>query len=399
MTTTGSENIDLSRFDFGKPEIRSNPWPWYRALLAQPPIMLQREIPWALVTRYEDVCKVLHDQEGLSSVRPELPGTDIHNPFKGVPTMVYSDPPQHGRLHAILAPSLTRARVEGTVPLIREIVDRVLDKAARGKREIDGEADIARQLPSKVLGGMRGMSDAEIDEMFGLMFKGVGTGEAIDPSKSLGKEIATLCTKMAESRGGKSDGQDPISICVAAREQKKLDDLEFLGMVTLGLIAGILTIAETISGTLYQMLSRPALHAKIKADRSLIPLLIEESLRFDPPVHFAMRTSTREAEIGGLRIPNRTPVLVSFAAANRDPRKFPNPDEFDLTRPNVKDHLAFGQGIHYCIGHWLGRIVPRVAIERLLERFPQMRLADGFTPTWAGTAVGRGVAHLPILID
>ena len=169
-------------------------------------------------------------------------------------------------------------------------------------------------------------------------------------------------------------------------------------MVTLAMIAGILTISEGLAGALYQMLTRPALYEKIKADRSLIPVLLEESMRYDPPVHLAMRTTTRDTELSGLQIPNRTPVIVLFGAGNRDPNKFPNPDQFDITRPNVRDHLAFGQGIHYCIGHWLGRIVTRVAVERIMDRYPRMHLAEGFTPTWEGNHVLRSVAHLPISV-
>lgn len=394
MTST----VDATKFDFCKPEIRANPWPYYKAMLDQPPVLIQREIPWAYVSRYEDIVKVAHDHETFSSLRPGLPGTQIHDPFPGVPTMVFSDPPQHTRLHSILAPSLTKARTEASVPLIREIVDRVLEQTTGGKRQIDGVTDIGKALPIKVLGGLRGMSDAEIDGTFGLMFGAVSTGEAKDPSK-MGATIAAFCARMAEVRGGKTDGQDPISISVAARERGELDDLEFLGMVTLSMIAGILTITETISGALYQMLQRPAVYEQVRANRALIPLLIEESLRFDPPVHMNTRTTTRETEIGGVRLPSRTPVMLLWAAGNRDPRKFPNPDEFDMTRVNVRDHLAFGNGIHYCIGHWLGRIVSRVAFESILDRFPRMRLADGFTPVWAGTPVTRGVEHLPIVLD
>ena len=201
-----TEGVDLDlrfKFEFGNPEVRNNPWPYYRALQATAPIMIQKEIPWAVVSRYDDVVKVVQDHQTYSSVRPAgLPGTDIHNPFPGVPTMVYSDPPQHTRLHSILAPSLTKGRTEAAVPLIRDIVDRILDQKIGGKSQFDGVTDIAKQLPIKVLGGMRGMTDTEIDESFGLMFQGVGSGVAIDPSKSLGKEIAGFISKIADSRGG-----------------------------------------------------------------------------------------------------------------------------------------------------------------------------------------------------
>ena len=163
------------------------------------------------------------------------------------------------------------------------------------------------------------------------------------------------------------------------RPVEKIDDLELFGMVMVLVTGGIGTTSDLISGAIYQMLRRPALYEAIKRDRSLVSLLLEETLRYDGPIHTLFRVTTAAVEIGGLRIPPRTPVCVVNGAADRDPRKFPNPDEFDLTR-DLNDHLGFGEGIHFCVGAAPARVEARVALERILERFPRMRLGMALNP-------------------
>ncbi len=169
-------------------------------------------------------------------------------------------------------------------------------------------------------------------------------------------------------------------------------------MVMVLVTGGIGTTSDLISGAIYQMLRRPALYEPIKRDRSLVSLLLEETLRYDGPIHTLFRVTTRDVEVGGLHIPARTPVCVVNGAADRDPRKFPNPDQFDLTR-DLNDQIGFGEGIHFCVGAAPARVEARVAIERILERFPRMRLAQGWTPTYSGNAFGRGLATLPVRLD
>jgi cytochrome P450 len=129
-----------------------------------------------------------------------------------------------------------------------------------------------------------------------------------------------------------------------------------------------------------------------------VPGLVEETLRFDGPIHTIMRTTTQDVEVGGVAIKARTPVYLVLGAANRDPAAFSDPDTFDITRePN--DHLGFGEGVHFCIGAAPARVQAKLALEMILERYPRMRLVEGWRPSYRGTAFDRGLTRLPVRVD
>ena len=131
------DGIDLDlryKFDFSDPAVRADPFPYYRALLATAPIMVQRQIPWAIVSRYDDVVKVLRDHKGYSSVNPLLPGTEVYDAFKDIPVMTFADEPDHARLRRVAAPSLAVRRMENMAPTFLELVDEILDEYWEGKR-------------------------------------------------------------------------------------------------------------------------------------------------------------------------------------------------------------------------------------------------------------------------
>jgi len=402
------EAIDLDlrhKFDFSDPAVAANPFPYYRALLATPPLIVQRQIPWAIVSRFDDVVKVLRDHQGYSSVNPHLPGTEAYDAFRDIPVMTFTDEPTHARLRRVAAPSLAVRRMENMAPKFQELVDGVLDEYWQGQREVDAVCYLAQEVPIRAFGDLLAIPKAENETLRAL---GVGRprrdtrpGETridfYDPNFMQSR--AEFIPKLVRMRKGQIGGQDLISLAIAAHEtNEKIDDLELFGMVMVLVTGGIGTTSDLISGSIYQMLRRPALYEAIKRDRSLVSVLLEETLRYDGPIHTLFRVTTTEVEVGGLHIPVRTPVCVVNGAADRDPRKFPNPDEFDLTR-DLNDHIGFGEGIHFCVGAAPARVEARVAIERILERFPRMRLADGFEPIYNNNAFGRGLATLPLLLD
>lgn len=403
MGQTAAVDLDLRyQFDFTKKEVRTNPFPYYRALLATPPIFVEREIPWAVVSRYEDVAWVLADHEKFSSAPPRLPGTDIYDPFPGIPVMTFSDEPDHARLRGVIASAMTPQRAKALVPKFREIIDDILDTHCKGKREVDAQKFVAQEIPIRVFGSLRGLSAAECDKINQLTFGAVAAVVASRGEMNTAKiqePIKAFVNELVGARTGQAGGDDPVNMAIAAHGRGEINDRELLGMVMLTVVGGLTTTADSIGGTFYQMLTRPALFERVKRDRSLIAALIEEDLRFDAPVHVVPRTTRCDVEVGGVRIPKRTPMLVVLGAANRDPRKFSNPDEFDIGRTNLLDHLAFGVGIHFCAGAPLGRAVATVALERMLDRFPRMRLADGFTPDYIGGPFNRGLTSLPVLLD
>jgi cytochrome P450 len=403
INSTQAEHVDLDlgyQFDFSLPAVSSNPFPYYRALLATGPIIAQRQIPWAIVSRYDDVVKVLRDHQGYSSVNPHLPGTEAYDAFHEIPVMTFSDEPDHARLRRVAAPSLAVRRMENMAPTFLALVDEVLVEYWEGQREVDAVCYLAQELPIRAFGHLLAIPKAENETL-----RALGVGKPREDAASFTfydphfmQSRAEFIQKLVQMRKAESGGQDLISLAIAAHEKdEKINDLELFGMVMVLVTGGIGTTADLISGAIYQMLRRPELHEEIRSDHSLVTPLLEETLRYDGPIHTLFRITTREVEVGGLRIPERTPVCVVNGAADRDPRKFPDPDRFDLRRDNG-DHIGFGEGIHFCVGAAPARVEARVALQRVLERFPRIRLADGWEPAYSGNAFGRGLKRLPVVL-
>ncbi len=403
MSVESNQSIDPDlryRFDFSLPDVYSDPFPYYRALLATAPIIVQRQIPWAIVSRYDDVVKVLRDHQGYSSVNPHLPGTEAYDAFHEIPVMTFSDEPDHARLRRVAAPSLAVRRMENMAPTFLELADGIFDEYWEGQREVDAVCYLAQEMPIRAFGHLLAIPKEENETLraLGVGRKKINTGPVDFYDPAFMQSRAEFIQKLVQMRKAQSGGQDLISLAIAAHERdEKIDDLELFGMVMVLVTGGIGTTADLISGSIYQMLRRPALYEEIKRDHSLIAPLLEETLRYDGPIHTLFRVTTREVEVGGLRIAPRTPVCVVNGAADRDPRKFPNPDEFDIRRDN-SDHLGFGEGIHFCVGAAPARVEARVTLQRLLERFPNIRIADGWTPKYNSSAFGRGLSTLPLVL-
>jgi cytochrome P450 len=402
VSETQNEAIDLDlrfKFDFSNPAIRANPFPYYKALLATGPIIAQRQIPWALISRYDDVVTVLRDHQRYSSVNPLLPGTEVYDAFNQIPVMTFVDEPMHARLRRVAAPSLAVRRIENMSPIFAQLVDDILDEHWEGKREIDAVRFMSQEVPTRAFGHLLGIPKAENEIIRVLGIGRADDGEFYFYNPKFMKSREDYIRKLVQERKGPGGGQDLISLAIAAHENtEKIDDVELFGMVMVLVTGGIGTTSDLISGSIYQMLRRPELYAAIRNDRSLIGDLLEETLRFDGPIHTLFRVTTTDVEISGLKIPARTPVCIVNGAANYDTRQFTNPDEFDITRdPN--DHMGFGEGIHFCVGAAPARVEARVTIERLLERFPRMRLAPGWQPEYSGNAFGRGLSTLQLELD
>jgi cytochrome P450 len=399
-----TDRIDLDlayRFDFSEPAVYSDPFPYYRALLATGPIIVQRQIPWAIVSRYDDVVAVLRDHQRYSSVNPHLPGTEAYDAFHEIPVMTFSDEPDHARLRRVAAPSLALRRMEQMAPTFLALVDEILDEFWQGKPEVDAVCYLAQEVPIRAFAHLLAIPKSECETLRAL---GVGKPRTDAPAAfsfydpQFMQSRAEFIHKLVQMRKGESGGQDLISLAIAAHEKdEKINDLELFGMVMVLVTGGIGTTADLISGALYQMLRRPELYEEIRRDHTLVAPLLEETLRYDGPIHTLFRVTTGEVEVGGLRIPPRTPVCVVNGAADRDPRKFPEPERFDIRRDN-EDHLGFGEGIHFCIGAWAARVEARVALQRVLERFPRLRIAAGWTPRYNGNAFGRGLSTLPLVL-
>jgi cytochrome P450 len=382
------------KYDSSDPAVGANPVPYYKSLLASAPIIVQRRgIPWGVVARYRDCVDVLRDHRRFSSVNPNLPGTEDFDAFRGVPVMTFVDPPVHTRLRRVAAPSLAVRRIYDMEPQFRAICGRILD-SWKGRSEVDVVSALAVELPVRAFGYLLDIPEQDYD-----VVRSVGA-----PAKTLYTEdyLASrqaYITDLVARRRAQSGGQDLISLAIAAHEtDEKINDLELFGMVMVLVTGGISTTADSISGAIYQMLSRPELHEQLRKNPALAPDLVEENLRYDSPVQTLFRVTTEDVEVAGTRIPARTPVYLVTGAANRDPAVFKDPDTFDITR-NPNDHLGLGEGVHFCIGAAPARLQGKVAIQMMLERFPRLAIAGGWRPQYNVQAFGRGLASLPLRLE
>jgi len=392
-------------FNIWDPEFRANPYPQYARLLAGPPPLLEMgPMTFALVARYADVTAALRDHEHFSSVGPPPPPQAYQGLFAGSRNMLGSDPPQHSRLRRLVSRDFTPRRIRELEPRIREIAKEQLDKV-EAKGEFDVMADLANVLPVTVIAEMLGVPpewNAKFkrwsDKLVGGDNNVPGAPQPPETIRAI-DELGGYFTAEIEKRRAKP-GPDLVSALVAAHDESEaLSAADLLSFITLLLIAGNETTTNLIGNGMLALGRHPDQLDALKRDPAMLPRAIEEMLRYDGPVQSTVRFTKEPVQLGGTEIPAGAFALMIVAAANRDHAQFKDPEKFDITRdPN--DHVAFGEGIHFCIGAPLARMEARVAFEAMLERFPQLRLKDAaLKPTYKGSYFLRGLESLPLAIE
>jgi cytochrome P450 len=385
------------------PEFHADPYPFYRRLREEDPVHQSPLGIWVL-TRYDDAVMALRDprfgREGIA---------DLMEARLGVPArpantrdMLFRDPPDHTRLRALVSRAFTPRVVEAMRPHIQEIVDGLLDRV-EGARGMDVIEDLAYPLPVTVICEMLGVPTADQD-----VFKqwSADIARSLDAAiLPAGSEVITRGQEAGDALREyfrsliavrrKSPQPDLLSALIAAEEQgDKLSEPELVATCVLLLIAGHETTVNLIGNGLFALLRHPAELRALADDPALIHTGVEELLRFDGPVQRTGRMTMADVEIGGRQIPKGSIVAAVIGAANRDPAHFPDPDRLDVARQENR-HIAFGFGIHFCLGAPLARIEGQVAIGTLLRRMPALKLVSD-TPAWRETSVLRGLKTLPV---
>ena len=397
-----AENIYFNPWDSA---FRANPYPHYKPLLAGPPRILDLFGPTAMVTRYADVTTALRDHAHFSSVRPRDPSEpNDEGPFAGARTMLFSDPPLHTRLRRLVSRDFTPRRIRDLEPRIREIAKNLID-AAQHKGELEVMHGIANALPVMVIAEMLGVPPDHYQQ-FKHWSDTVVSGDNTLPGTPLPEEFHTaknaLRNYFAEEieRRRKSPGPDLISALVAAHDDAEaMNADELLAFVLLLLLAGNETTTNLIGNGMLALGRDPAQMNMLRQTPELMPRAIEEILRFDGPVQSTIRFTKEDINLGGTDLPANQGCFIILAAANRDLAQFEDPDRFDITR-EPRDHVALGEGIHFCIGAPLARMEGAIAIGAMLERFPRLRLQDPAAPvTYKGSYFLRGLASLTMASD
>jgi len=373
--------------DWLSQEFLADPYPHYRSLRERDPVHLDEARNCWLITRYDDVVAMLRDDERFSAEQPV-----------GA-SMLVSNPPDHTRLRTLVSKAFTPRTVSHLVPRVREIVDGLLDGvAARGQMEAISE--FAYPLPITVIAEMLGVEPERRDFFREASTKiAVALGPATDPrvetranegrTQLVGYFEELIAKRKAEPR------EDLVSALVQAEDRGDfLGHGELLAMVLLLLVGGHETTVNLIGNGLLALLRNPDQLKLLRTEEGIEKRAVEELLRYDSPVQYTGRIAKEDIEIGGKRITAGQSVRAIFAAANRDAEVFEHPDELDLRREPCP-HIAFGVGIHFCLGAALARLEGQIAISTLVRRFPGLRLAKERL-RWRPAPVLRGLEALPV---
>ncbi|WP_020498307.1 cytochrome P450 family protein [Sciscionella marina] len=311
--------------------------------------------------------------------------------------MLNSDPPDHTRLRKLVNRAFTMRAVSRLEPRIEQITTELLD-AMRDKDEVDLLDAFAFPLPITVICELLGVPDGEQDRFreWSNIVVALATSSPEDVARVRAELPAYLAELIARKRA--DPGEDMLSeLVTVAEDGDRLSEPELISMVFLLLIAGHETTVNLIGNGMLALLQNPDQLAALRADHGLLPNAVEEFLRYDGPVNITtLRYTTGPWTIDGFTIDKHELISIPLVDANADPVKYPEPDSFDISR-DASGHLAFGHGIHFCIGAPLARLEGRIAVRELITRFPDIALAgEPTTFGWRDSSLIHGLLKLPV---
>ncbi len=393
----GRKTAPLTDFDPFSAQAMHDPYPGYHALLTGPDVpnvWFNRKRGIWIIAGHDDVRKALRDYDALSSAQSQS-RYRVH-----LPSMNAADPPDHTRLRKFVSRAFTPRAMAAWQAAINEVADELVD-AMIGRRRTEAVSELAKPLPTRLIAMMLGIPRQDhpqfvawSDEMVAGSFVPL-TRHGISLAGRSGRATAAMRRNLdpliAQRR--RDPGDDLISMMTHADGDDVLTDDEIFWSAAMLIGAGSETTTNLLSGLLLTLAEQPELYTQLREHPELIPAAVEEQLRFVSPVQGFYRTATRDYPVGRYTIPAGARVLLLFAAANRDPRRFDNPDTFDLKR-NPSDHVAFGGGIHYCLGTALTRMEASRVFTQLLPRVETIRLDGQYR--YLDNPTMRGLVHLPL---
>ncbi len=404
----GQDPVDYDPFGA---DVRTDPFPAYAELHDRCPVHRFDGFPHPLytVSRYDDVVAMLTDVGTWSSRYSQGPQYSVSG-------CLFSDPPEHTAYRKLVqkgfAPRLVARMEDDIVRLTNELLD---EMAPRGRGDLHD--DLACPLPVLVIAHILGVPTDQIEQFKAWSDESVEAMNSADPAASarvraviheffddqLDQRRRMLARAGAEPTAaalGEVIPDDVMSgLLVADHDGRRLDQQELRVILNQLLVGGNETTTSLITNLFWRLLERPELYEQVRADPALDTVAVEESLRHDSPVLGLYRTATRDVELHRVPIAEKAKVMATFGAANRDPRAFDAPDEFRLDRDpaELRKHVAFGLGHHFCPGAHLSRLEARIALRTVVDRLPDLRL-DGPTER-IGTFLLWGRSSLPVAWD
>jgi cytochrome P450 len=394
----------------------ADPYPVYRDLQREAPVYFSEALQAWLVTRYDDVSRVLRDIERfpnsirlprfLEQLGPEVQGEIGHLKHHFSVGLVQSDPPDHTRLRALVHKQFQAAAIEHQHGSIQSRVDSLIDQVQLGG-EIDLVADLAYPLPVNVISDMVGVPvpdrqqyKAWSTQIFGFMGTGRPSLDAALRAQKGVVELEAYFRRLFDRRLSAPE-QDLISDLVAIHhaDPERLGEDELLALCGTFVSAGHETTTSLIANGFHALLTHPRELDRLREDPALITSAIEEVLRYESPFQRDMKVAAVDVNLHGFTITADTPVWAMLGAAHRDPEAFDNPDQFDIGRSRNR-HLAFGYGPHFCLGAWLARLEGQIAIGTAVRRLRGLRLVNPVTTIeWRRDYALRGPGSLRAVFD
>ena len=358
-------------------EVLADPAAGHGELLERCPVhrCAEFEPPFYTLSRYDDVQRALRDIETFSSQYGQ-------GPRFSEPLGMLCDPPQHTHMRKLVQQAFTPKSMAALRPRVEALANELINDVQASGGEFDLHDDFAFPLPVVIIAGMLGVPAADLDKFKQWSDIQVAAMGAEDPSQYAAEQADFMAymqqhfeTRRAAIQAGESVASDLLSLIAGARNENgtPISEADALSLLTQLLVGGNETTTSLITNLVWRLLEVPERWQAVARDTALVEVAIEESLRYDPPVLGLYRNTTREVQLHNVAIPNNSKVYINYAAANRDATVFPNPDTFDLHRDR-KRHLAFGLGVHFCLGAPMARMEAEIALTLLVKRLPNLRL-------------------------
>ncbi len=405
------------------------PYPIFSALRDESPIHFSDKLGTWVCTKYEDIMEILHDTDRFSSLMPTGPRdgrsgfatameelaadpsmaeyfqTFLANAANAA-VLLNADPPEHRRQRKAVNRAFRPSRLRGMESMIEEVTAKLLDEII-DKGESEFVAEFAVGLPMTIIAVALGVETdnlATFKKWSDDLVMPVGNP---DPTTEKVRDYLISLSEFNEFFGNllqlrREEAQEDIISDVANAEvnDEMLNEAEMLSMLQQFLVAGNETTTKLLTNLMHHLAVEDGLEERLRDDASLIDNFIEEGLRFEAPVGGLFRMAKQDTTVGETELREGDHIWLIFAAANRDPEMFSQPDTFSVDRENARDHLAFGHGEHFCIGAMLARLEARIAVEQILERMKNIRLIEGRNNfEYEDTFVLRGLKELHIAFD
>lgn len=375
-----------------QPFAQDDPFPSYAALRAEAPVAYDERIGYWIVTRYDDIKAVFADWETFSSENAQAPVRERAAEAKRIMAdggfTAYSGlsarvPPEHTRIRKVAGKAFTPRRFRVLEPTIRGNVVRLIEQMlANPDRTGEIVRDLAYDIPTITILTLIGADVTKIDTFkrwsdsrAAMTWGDLSEDEQIPHAHNLVDYWAECRRLVAEAHETERDSLVGDMVRMQ-REGDEITDHEIASLCYSMLFAGHETTTTLISNLVRELLSHPDQWRQIIEEPGRIPGAVDETLRYSPSIVGWRRRALKDAEIGGVAIPRGSDILLLMGSANRDETHFEDPEVFDITRPNAREHLAFGYGIHYCLGNMLAKLQAKIALEELVRLAPELRLAE-----------------------